>query len=265
MNPYGSYTSGSGYGVNLKQEEDLAMAIKKALTPEESAPKQKHVRACILYSWDAKGNHHLLRLNLLIVGSGSLLNALKTFPMLGSDVIQFKALILYHKCIRQGHPNLLADAYNDTAWLDQVDRNTQYSSGYNELIAQYVSFLRRKLRYHKDHTYFSGTFDYEEYVTLRGIEDPNEGYETITELIDLLDLIDSFQKRIFANLRSYGDNQARIAALVPLVEESDGIYKFINSMMYAMHRIIGSKRLTQVRLKYWVLYVIAAKKFTIKC
>lgn len=41
-------------------------------------------------------------------------------------------------------------------------------------------------------------------------------------------------------MRAYGANEARIAALVPIVEESDGIYKFIVSMMTAMHMIIGS-------------------------
>jgi hypothetical protein len=96
------------------------------------------------------------------------------------------------------------------------------------------------LGYHRHHPAFSGTFDYEEYVTLKGIEDPNEGYETIFELIALLEKINQFQKSIFQNLRSYGNNEARISALVPLVEESYGIYQFIVSMMTAMHTIIGS-------------------------
>jgi hypothetical protein len=77
-----------------KQEDELALAIKKALSPEESAPKQKHVRACILYTWDVKG-------------PGSFFNALRTYPMLADEVIAFKALITYHKVIRQGHPNVV--------------------------------------------------------------------------------------------------------------------------------------------------------------
>jgi hypothetical protein len=104
----------------------------------------------------------------------------------------------------------------------------------------YIEFLRTKLTYHRNHPAFSGTFDYEEYVSLMGVEDPNEGYETIFELMGLLDRVEAFQKEIFSNLRSYGNNEARIAALVPLVEESFGIYQFIVSMMAAMHTIIGS-------------------------
>jgi hypothetical protein len=104
----------------------------------------------------------------------------------------------------------------------------------------YIDFLRAKLNYHRAHPAFSGTFDYEEYVTLMGVEDPNEGYETIFELMGLLDRIEALQKAIFSNLRSYGNSEARISALVPLVEESFGIYQFIVSMMAAMHTIIGS-------------------------
>lgn len=54
--------------------------------------------------------------------------------------------------------------------------------------------------------------------------------------MNLQDQIDSFQKLIFAHLRHSSDNKCRISALVPLVDESYGIYKFIISMLRAMHR-----------------------------
>ena len=60
-------------------------------------------------------------------------------------------------------------------------------------------------------------------------------YETITNLMALQDQIDSFQKQIFANFRGGANNECRISALVPLVNESYGIYKFITSMLRAMH------------------------------
>jgi hypothetical protein len=48
--------------------------------------------------------------------------------------------------------------------------------GYGTLIRAYVQFLLSKLRFHRHHPDFNGLFEYEEYVTLRGIDDPNEGY-----------------------------------------------------------------------------------------
>lgn len=52
--------------------------------------------------------------------------------------------------------------------------------------------------------------------------------------------IDAFQKFVFQNLRPGVNNECRIAALVPLVEESYGIYQFLTSMLTAMHQIVGS-------------------------
>lgn len=60
-------------------------------------------------------------------------------------------------------------------------------------------------------------------------------YETISDLMTLQDQIDSFQKLIFSHFRSGANNECRISALVPLVQESYGIYKFITSMLRAMH------------------------------
>jgi hypothetical protein len=64
----------------------------------------------------------------------------------------------------------------------------------------------------------------------------NFRYETISDLMNLQDQIDSFQKMVFAHFRGSINNECRISALVPLVKESYGIYRFITSMLRAMHR-----------------------------
>lgn len=63
----------------------------------------------------------------------------------------------------------------------------------------------------------------------------DRSYETISDLMTLQDQIDSFQKLIFSHFRGAANNECRIAALVPFVQESYGIYKFITSMLRAMH------------------------------
>lgn len=107
--------------------------------------------------------------------------------------------------------------------------------GYGPLISDYVFYLLAKLTFHRNHPEFNGTFEYEEYISLKSINDPNEGYETISDLMNLQDQIETFQKLVFANFRSGQNNECRISALVPLVQESYGIYKFITSMLRAMH------------------------------
>ena len=76
-----------------KIEEDLVLHIKKACNADETAPKQKHVRACIVYTWDVKG-------------SGGFWTGLKVLPLLGDEVMTFKCLITLHKVVRGGHPNV---------------------------------------------------------------------------------------------------------------------------------------------------------------
>ena len=61
-------------------------------------------------------------------------------------------------------------------------------------------------------------------------------YETISDLMQLQDQIESFQKMVFSYFRVSANNECRISSLVPLVKESWGIYRFITSMLRAMYR-----------------------------
>lgn len=49
-----SIASGADRSCASRSEQELAINIKKATSPEETAPKRKHVRSCIVYTWDHK-------------------------------------------------------------------------------------------------------------------------------------------------------------------------------------------------------------------
>lgn len=207
-----------------RSEAELAINIKKATSPDETAPKRKHVRSCIVYTWDHKS-------------SQSFWAGLKVQPILADEVQTFKALITVHKVLQEGHPVTLKEAMANRGWIDSLNRGMvgEGVRGYGPLIKEYVYFLLAKLSFHRQHPEFNGTFEYEEYISLKAINDPNEGYETITDLMTLQDKIDQFQRLIFSHFRTVGNNECRISALVPLVTESYGIYKFVTSMLRAMH------------------------------
>ncbi|MBE3044780.1 hypothetical protein IMZ48_19915 [Candidatus Bathyarchaeota archaeon] len=158
-------------------------------------------------------------------------------PILADEVQTFKALITVHKVLQEGHPHSLKEAIANKGWIDSLQRGMagEGARGYGALISHYVDFLLKKLSFHQQHPEFNGTFEYEEYLSLKAINDPNEGYETISHLMTLQDGIDQFQKLIFSHFRNMGSNECRISSLVPLVQESYGIYKFITSMLRAMH------------------------------
>ncbi|KAJ6504413.1 ANTH domain-containing protein [Mycena vulgaris] len=208
-----------------KAEQELIVNIKKATSPEESAPKQKHVRKCIVFTWD----YH---------SSISFWSGLRVQPILADEIQTFKALITVHKVLQEGHPITIKEAHGQTAWLETCARTlgSDGQRGYAPLIRTYVQFILAKLRFHRLRPEFNGLFEYEEYVTLKGIDDPNEGYETISDLMGLQDQIESFQKMVFSHFNHSSNNECRISSLVPLVKESLGIYRFITSMMRAMFR-----------------------------
>ncbi|KAL2009188.1 hypothetical protein VTN00DRAFT_7382 [Thermoascus crustaceus] len=211
-----------------RTEADLAINIRKATSIEETAPKRKHVRSCIVYTWDHKS-------------SASFWAGMKVQPILADEVQTFKALITIHKVLQEGHPIVVREAQSHVNWIDSLMRGVAGEGirGYGPLIREYVFFLESKLAFHRHHPEFNGLFEYEEYISLKTINDPNEGYETITDLMTLQDQIDSFQKLIFSHFQGGTNNECRISALVPLVQESYGIYKFVTSMLRAMHTTTG--------------------------
>lgn len=234
-----------GRNVDLsKQEAELANNIRKATSIDETAPKRKHVRACIVYTWDHRS-------------STGFWNGMKVQPIQADEIQTFKALYTVHKVLQEGHKSALVEAQQHVGWIESLSRGMvggiggEGLRGYAPLIKEYIFFLLSKLRFHREHPEFNGTFEYEEYISLKSINDPNEGYETISELMTLQDQIDSFQKLIFAHFRAGSNNECRISALVPLVQESYGIYKFITSMLRAMHSTLGDdEALSPLRGRY---------------
>lgn len=205
---------------------DLQISVRKACSTEEVPPKRKHVRACIVYTWDHKN-------------SRAFWNAVKIQPLQSSEVQLFKALIMIHKVLQEGHPNTLKDGYRNKDFLYSLSTVFPGSSNYGRLINQYDRFLLRKLDFHRNNPGFNGIFEYEEYISLRTVNDPNEGYESILQLMDLQDLINDLQKIIFATIHQTPNNLCKVSALVPLISESYGIYKFLTSMLRAMHQQLG--------------------------
>ena len=240
-----SYQTGSGLGSGRnvdasRTESDLAINIRKATSIEETAPKRKHVRSCIVYTWDHKS-------------SLSFWAGMKVQPVMADEVQTFKALITIHKVLQEGHPVTVKEGQQNVNWVESLARGVSGEGlrGYGPLIREYVFYLIQKLQFHRNHPEFNGLFEYEEYISLKSINDPNEGYETITELMMLQDQIDAFQKLIFSHFRGGANNECRIAALVPLVQESYGIYKFITSMLRAMHTTTGDdEALEPLRSRY---------------
>ncbi|WEJ95308.1 sla2 Src-like adaptor 2 [Yamadazyma tenuis] len=210
-----------------RAEIDLQTSVKKACNQEEVPPKRKHVRACIVYTWDHKN-------------SRAFWHAIKIQPLQSDKVQLFKALVMIHKILQEGHPNSLKDGYRNREFISSLGSIFPSSeSSYGRLINQYVKYILKKLDFHRNNPSFNGMFEYEEYISLRAVNDPNEGYDSILQLMELQDAIEDFQKLIFASINQTPDNLCKVSALVPLISEAYGIYKFCTSMLRAMYQQLG--------------------------
>ncbi|THY31137.1 SLA2 Src like adaptor 2 [Aureobasidium pullulans] len=221
-----------------KQESELAINIRKATSIEETAPKRMFTSTQLSDSTEGYLRETRSRMHCLHIRPPELA------VLLGRHEGTFKALITIHKVLQEGHPVVLKEAQAHVGWLESLSRGVaggdgMKGSGYGSLISEYVYYLIAKLNFHRNHPEFNGTFEYEEYISLKSINDPNEGYETISDLMNLQDQIETFQKLVFANFRGGLNNECKISCLVPLVQESYGIYKFITSMLRAMHTALG--------------------------
>lgn len=209
---------------------DLQISVRKACNAEEVPPKRKHVRTCIVYTWDHKN-------------SRAFWNAVKILPLQANEVLLFKALIVVHKVLQEGHPNALKDGFRNRDFLFSLLTVFPMTSNFGLLINRYDKYLLQKLDFHRDHSGFNGMFEYEEYISLRHVNDPNEGYEAILLLMDLQDSINDMQKHIFSTVHRSPNNLCKVSALVPFISESYGIYKFLISMLRAMYQQLGEDHL----------------------
>ena len=203
-----------------KIELQLAEHIKKAINPTETAPKQKHVRWCILYAWEHQSCHDIW-------------NSLKMQPAVSSEVGAFKSLVMIHKILMGGPPVVLVESYLEKSFFEMFIQyfcnNSPY--GYGNLIRSYVSFLKDKLDFHHVFKEFTGNFDFEAFTATSSTKDVNEAYQILCELMNLQEKLEVFYNAIFNTFGSSLTNECRVSSLVPIVEETYGIYNFITSYL----------------------------------
>ncbi|ODQ46431.1 hypothetical protein PICMEDRAFT_16315 [Pichia membranifaciens NRRL Y-2026] len=222
---------------SMRRTEDIQTSIKKACTPEDTAPKRKHVRACIVYTWERKSSKEFWE-------------SMKVLPLKENDVALFKALTLIHKVLQEGHPSCLIGGFKNMDWIASLGHTQSPDRRYQILIPEYVDYLLQKLRFHHNHRGFNGTFEYEEYTSLRSVSDPNEGFDAVYDLQLLQEALDHLGRDTLAPAKK-NISEAITSALVPIVSETYGIYKFLISMLRGLYRSSDSvEALEPLRAKF---------------
>lgn len=97
---------------------------------ESSLLLGKHVRSCIVYTWDHKSSQAFwagMKVCVRTLGpchTSQELNVLQSRrqPILADEVQTFKALITIHKVLQEGHPVALKEAQANISWLESLSR-----------------------------------------------------------------------------------------------------------------------------------------------
>ncbi|GMM40337.1 Sla2 protein [Hanseniaspora uvarum] len=218
-----------------RTDSDIEKAIKKACSSDEAAPKRKHVRTLIVYTFDNKSAKSVF------AGFQNFYSFSTMKADFDVDVKIFKMLIVIHKVLQEGHKSAISEGIRNMEWINSLgSKFSNPGTSYGSLINGYVNFILAKLKFHRNNKGFSGTFEYEEYISLRAVDDPNEGYEAILDLLDLQRKLFKYSRIVFKNISlSEKTNECKISSLVPLVSESYGIYKFVTSMLRGMFKQSG--------------------------
>lgn len=98
-------------------------------TDTDSLPG-KHVRSCIVYTWDHKSSEafwagmkvYVTRDLFLRTCPLTICPYLYSQPVLADEVQTFKALITIHKVLQEGHPIVVREAQQHVNWVDSLMR-----------------------------------------------------------------------------------------------------------------------------------------------
>uniref|UniRef100_A0A3B3U7P2 Huntingtin interacting protein 1 n=1 Tax=Poecilia latipinna TaxID=48699 RepID=A0A3B3U7P2_9TELE len=107
------------------EEANKAVSINKAINTQEVAVKEKH-----------KGAHTFWA-------------AVNRLPLSSNAVLCWKFCHVFHKLLRDGHPNVIKDSMRNKADLADMSRMWGHlSEGYGKLCSIYLKLLITKMEFH---------------------------------------------------------------------------------------------------------------------
>uniref|UniRef100_A0A8C9V1S8 Huntingtin interacting protein 1 n=1 Tax=Scleropages formosus TaxID=113540 RepID=A0A8C9V1S8_SCLFO len=106
------------------------VSINKAINTQEVAVKEKHAR------------------NILL-GAHTFWAAANRLPLSSNAVLCWKFCHVFHKLLRDGHPNVIKDSMRNKADLSDMSRMWGHlSEGYGKLCSVYLKLLITKMEFH---------------------------------------------------------------------------------------------------------------------
>ncbi|XP_068601371.1 huntingtin-interacting protein 1 [Brachionichthys hirsutus] len=219
-------------------ERGQAVSINKAINTQEVAVKEKHARTCILGTHHEKGGHTFWA-------------AVNRLPLSSNAVLCWKFCHVFHKLLRDGHPNVIKDSMRNKADLTDMSRMWGHlSEGYGKLCSVYLKLLITKMEFHIKNPRFPCNLQMSNrQLDEAGENDVNNFFQLTVEMFDYLECELSLFLGVFSSLdmsRSVSvtaAGQCRLAPLIQVILDCSHLYDYTVKLLFKLHSCLPADTL----------------------
>uniref|UniRef100_A0A8C7WBY3 Huntingtin-interacting protein 1-related protein n=1 Tax=Oncorhynchus mykiss TaxID=8022 RepID=A0A8C7WBY3_ONCMY len=214
-------------------ERGQAVSINKAINTQEVAVKEKHAR------------------NILLKGAHTFWAAVNRLPLSSNAVLCWKFCHVFHKLLRDGHPNVIKDSMRNKADLSDMSRMWGHlSEGYGKLCSIYLKLLITKMEFHVKNPRFPGNLQMSNrQLDEAGENDVNNFFQLTVEMLDYLECELNLFLGVFSSLdmsRSVSvtaAGQCRLAPLIQVILDSSHLYDYTVKLLFKLHSCLPADTL----------------------
>uniref|UniRef100_A0A9R1SL41 Huntingtin-interacting protein 1-related protein n=2 Tax=Cyprinus carpio TaxID=7962 RepID=A0A9R1SL41_CYPCA len=177
--------------------------------------------------------------------------AVNRLPLSSNAVLCWKFCHVFHKLLRDGHPNVIKDSMRHKADLNDMSRMWGHlSEGYGKLCSIYLKLLITKMEFHIKNPRFPGNLQMSNrQLDEAGENDVNNFFQLTVEMFDYLDCELNLFLGVFSSLdmsRSVSvtaAGQCRLAPLIQVILDSSHLYDYTVKLLFKLHSCLPADTL----------------------
>ncbi|KAL1260605.1 hypothetical protein QQF64_008432, partial [Cirrhinus molitorella] len=166
-------------------------------------------------------------------------------------VLCWKFCHVFHKLLRDGHPNVIKDSMRHKADLNDMSRMWGHlSEGYGKLCSIYLKLLITKMEFHIKNPRFPGNLQMSNrQLDEAGENDVNNFFQLTVEMFDYLECELNVFLGVFSSLdmsRSVSvtaAGQCRLAPLIQVILDSSHLYDYTVKLLFKLHSCLPADTL----------------------
>ncbi|VTJ56583.1 Hypothetical predicted protein [Marmota monax] len=281
-NPLPKVLSRRGVGAGLEAaeresfERTQTVSINKAINTQEVAVKEKHARNILLdvapgrpwrgqmvgTEWPAASEAGLVPLFSMTPspcilgthhekGAQTFWSVVNRLPLSSNAMLCWKFCHVFHKVLRDGHPNVLKDSLRYKSELSDMSRMWGHlSEGYGQLCSIYLKLLRTKMEFHTKNPRFPCNLQMSDrQLDEAGESDVNNFFQLTVEMFDYLECELNLFQTVFNSLdmsRSVSvttAGQCRLAPLIQVILDCSHLYDYTVKLLFKLHSCLPADTL----------------------